>query len=163
MLRDVSPGVRALLQAADRDLNDAQTSAVSLDRRFAIACLAFRHLAAAVRTAAGAQGPAPGGHRPTGLEVLAAAIGPDAGARIRYLERCRARCDRIDRAPGSTTELDVEELIGELVTVRGEVRRWLSAAQEERTRVHAPRERTGPSEVTCPVAISMARVPQDTS
>ena len=163
MPHDATSGISALLQAADRDVTDARTSAISLDRRFVTASLAVRHLAMAIGTAAGAPGPARDGCGAGGLEVLAAAVGSDAEARIRYLEHCRARCERIDRKMSSATELEVEELIGEVARVREEAQRWLDATPEERALVYAPSEPTGPSAATCPVAISMARVPQDTS
>jgi len=117
--------VHALLKAADRDLADAAVDTISNDRRFATACSAAREIAAAV-AAAGTVRSTPadldGLHE---LPVLVAALGPCAGSRIRYLERCQARCERINHEAGLVSCIEVKELTAEVGAIRNEVRRWL--------------------------------------
>ena len=110
-----APDVVRLLALIDRDLRDAQVPGVSPDRRFATACAAARGLAALdPRVRASARGQE---NRP--FAAPPAPVDPTDASRARYLERCRAKCWRIENLEaGRTTEIEVEELLFELAVWR---------------------------------------------
>ena len=117
------PEMPRLLALIDRDLRDAQVLELSPDRRFATAYAAARGLAAldlGARASARGQENRPFTAPPTPVD-------PATASRRRYLERCRAKCWRIENLEaGRATEVEVEELLFELATWRAEVARTLN-------------------------------------
>jgi hypothetical protein len=122
-----------LLAVADRDLEDARISGLSLDRRFATAYAAELQLATVVLRASGYRASANmGGHHWRTIGALPMLMGEGQEPRKVYLDSCRrarneADYDRI----GVVSESELVELLEDTVEFRQDVLAWLSANHPE--------------------------------
>jgi hypothetical protein len=120
-----------LLAMVDRDLKDARATAVSLDRRFAIAYSAVLGLASMVLAASGYRVVARRGHHAVTLQALPEIMGDDVCDLATYFDSCRVlrNASDYDRA-GVVASSDVEELLREAIAFRAQVLEWLTEAHE---------------------------------
>ena len=117
--------VAALLCVVDRDLADAEVTALSDDRRFATAYNAAQQLATIVLHAAGYRA-AESGHHWTTIHVLPEILGPKEAARADYLDGCRSKRNitDYDRA-GEISAGEVAGILKEARALRADVLAWL--------------------------------------
>ncbi len=122
------PEIQRLLAVVDRDLKDANISALSVDRRFATAYSAALQLATVVLRASGYRASSgSGGHRWRTIGLLPELMGSDQQTRKLYLDSCRrarneADYDRI----GVVSETELLELLADTLDFRNDVLAWLS-------------------------------------
>jgi len=117
-----------LLEIADRDVEDAAVSGISVDRQFAIAYEAALTLALIVLRASGYRTPgSSSGHHWLTFALLPELMGEQAEGRSRYFHLCRRKRHQAtyDRA-GVATESELEELTGEVKAFRRELMCWLT-------------------------------------
>jgi hypothetical protein len=117
-----------LLAVAARDLKDASSKGISVDRRFATAYAAALQLATVVLRASGYRASSSaGGHHWRTISLLPALMGAQQQSRRLYLDSCRrarneADYDRI----GVVSESELLELLEDTLEFRNEVLAWLS-------------------------------------
>lgn len=118
--------VQNLFKVIDRDIADAEITAISADRRFATAYNAALQLATVALLASGYRVTAGKGHHYVTLSSLQFTMGKNSLPRMKYLNVCRQTRNKTDydRA-GVTEEHEVEELLSELVQFRKDVIAWL--------------------------------------
>ena len=119
--------VADLLGVAERDLRDAQVTALSLDRRFATAYAAAHQLATIVLAASGFRAVAQRGHHVVTWQALAELMGSGAAETAVYVDSCRALrnqsgYDRADVVPAA----EVDEVLREAEALRHKVLDWLA-------------------------------------
>jgi hypothetical protein len=114
-----------LLAVVDRDLKDARATAVSLDRRFAIAYSAVLGLATILLAASEYRATARRGHHAITLQALPELMGDEVADLAAYFDSCRVlrNASDYDRA-GVVTAADVEELVREATAFRAQVLEW---------------------------------------
>ncbi len=118
-----------LFAVVDRDMKDTRVTAVSSDRRFAIAYSAVLGLASVVLAASGYRATARRGHHAVTLQALPEIMGEDVRDLATYFDSCRTlrNASDYDRA-GVVSSSDVDELLREAVAFRGHVLAWLREA-----------------------------------
>lgn len=116
-----------LLQLAERDLADAGVAAISADRRFMTGYEAAVALATIPVYAEGYRTEGIGHHQTTFLAV-SMVMGDEASDLADYFDTCRTKrnATAYDRV-GSTSEMEVEELVDAVGTFREMVQEWLKA------------------------------------
>jgi len=117
--------VADLLRVVERDLADASVTQLSTDRRFATAYNAALLLATIALHASGFRTASTGHHWAT-FHVLPEILGPDAQARVDYLDGCRAKrnVSDYDRA-GAISEQELVELTDEVRGFQRDTLEWL--------------------------------------
>lgn len=116
--------IEELLHVVERDLEDANQTRLSLDRRFATAYNAVLQLATALH-AAGYRTAGQGHHWAT-FHVLPKIMGSKARKRADYLDACRTKRNvaDYDRA-GEISEVEVAEILDEARNFHRELLVWL--------------------------------------
>ncbi len=127
-------GIRQLLDAARRGVQDAKVTAVSTETRFDAAYRAIMQTATVALWANGyrTSTSTPGHHRTT-IQVLGKTVGLDA-ERIAVLERLRHKRNVIDYTGDDMDEASVDVCIREAQTLIDDVRRWLQDNRPELVR-----------------------------
>jgi len=120
-----------LPRLAERDLGDARVAGVSADWRFMIAYEAAVALATIPLHCAGFRTDGTGHHQTTFL-ALPPVMGMDLADLAVYFDTCRTKhnASAYDRT-GSTSETEVEELLGAAAEFRAKVVSWLKANYAE--------------------------------
>ncbi len=110
-----------LASLVDRDLNDAQVTPLSADRRFAIAYNAALNLASYVVRKNGYRIAAKVGHHRITFLIAGEVLGRAAKDHLDYFDLCRRKRNRLDYdLAGVATDKDVAELISKVTTFKGE-------------------------------------------
>ena len=124
--------VADLLAVVERDLRDARVTALSLDRRFAIAYAGVLGLTTTVLAASSYRVTAQRGHHAVALQTLPELMGEDVRDLALYFDSCRVlrNASDYDRA-GVVAASDVEELIREAASFRERVMAWLAAGHPD--------------------------------
>ena len=120
-----------LLERAERDLQDAQVPATSLDGRFVAAYHAALSLATAVLAAGGyrAGGEA---HHATVSRALPLVMGEDARSAAAYYDTCRRKRNRaLYDQVGQVSCDEVDELVDSLREFIRQVKQWLEQHHPE--------------------------------
>jgi len=119
-----------LLNMADRDLVQSQTSHLSPDRQLSIACNAALQAATAALAAAGYRA-ARQAHHYRVIQSLAFTIKADRGM-IEQLDKFRKKRNigSYERA-GAVSELEVKEMLALASNLRAEVEKWLRSNHPE--------------------------------
>jgi len=119
--------VADLLAVAQRDLDDARVTGLSLDRRFATAYSGALQLATIVLAASGFRAAAQRGHHAVVWQALPEVMGHGVGETAVYFDSCRAlrNTTDYDRA-GVVSETEVDEVMRESEAFRDQVLDWLN-------------------------------------
>jgi len=119
--------VADLLAVAERDLDDARVTALSLDRRFATAYSAALQLATILLAVSGFRATAQRGHHVVTWQAVPELMGPDIGAMAVYFDSCRTLRNRSDYdRVGVVSEAEVDEVLRETDAFRDQVVGWLT-------------------------------------
>lgn len=118
-----------LLQAVDRNIQDASIEVLSADNRFTIAYQAALQLSTIILYANGYRPSASKGHHYVTIQSLRFTMGKQSKGRVDYLDHCRKmrNASEYERA-GVVSELGVKELLEELQLFRKEVLDWLAGS-----------------------------------
>lgn len=120
-----------LLKIVDRDLEDAQSEAISEDWRFGIAYNAGLKLCTILLHAEGYRAGRTGEHYYT-IQALPHILGQIRSEDARYLDTCRRNRNRVEyQSVGEVTEEDVLELIGFVSDFKKTVLAWLKKEHPE--------------------------------
>lgn len=119
--------VADLLAVAERDLGDARITDLLLDRRFATAYAAALQLATTVLAASGFRATAQRGHHVVTWQIVPELMGAEFGETAVYFDSCRALRNHSDYdRVGVVSESEVDEVLREADSFRGQVMDWLS-------------------------------------
>jgi uncharacterized protein (UPF0332 family) len=111
---------------AERDLSDARVTALSLDRRFAIAYSGALQLATIVLAASGFRTAAQRGHHVVTWQALPELMGVSTRETAVYFDSCRALRNRSDYdRTGVVSAAEVDEVLREAEAFRDQVLEWL--------------------------------------
>ena len=115
-----------LRAVAERDLSDARVTALSLDRRFAIAYSGALQLATIVLAASGFRTAAQRGHHVVTWQALPELMGVSTRETAVYFDSCRALRNRSDYdRTGVVSAAEVDEVLREAEAFRDQVLEWL--------------------------------------
>jgi uncharacterized protein (UPF0332 family) len=115
-----------LLAVAERDLSDAQVTALSLDRRFATAYSGALQLATIVLAASGFRAGAQRGHHVVTWQALPELMGVSMTETAVYFDSCRALRNHTDYdRTGVVSAPEVDEVLREAEAFRDRVLEWL--------------------------------------
>lgn len=123
--------IASLFQVVERDLADAAISALSADRRFAIAYNAALQAATAIMYSEGYRAQSVGHHAAV-FAFLGEALGSGAAQLAGYFDDCRRKRNRADYVGAggiSTTEAD--DLLEEARAFAALARQWIQAHHPE--------------------------------
>jgi len=124
--------IAQLLQAVERNIQDAGIEIMSADNRFTIAYQAALQLATIALYACGYRPSASKGHHYVTIQSLRFTMGKQSKRRVDYLDNCRKmrNASEYERA-GVVSDLGVHELLEELQLFHQEVLDWLAASYPE--------------------------------
>ena len=109
-----------------RDLQDANLTGLSTDRKFATAYNAALQLAKMAIACAGYR-VVGRGHHQTSFEALTLALGDTAAAFARYFEFCRRKRNQLDYDKANViTETEANELVAQAEAFRRLVEAWIT-------------------------------------
>ena len=105
-----------LANLVDRDLNDARVTALSADRRFAIAYNAALNLASYAIRKNGYRVSAKVGHHRIAFLIAGEVLGSAAKNHLDYFDLCRRKRNKVDYdLAGVATDKDVADLITKVI------------------------------------------------
>jgi uncharacterized protein (UPF0332 family) len=123
--------IAGLFQVVERDLADAAITALSADRRFAIAYNAALQAATAVMYSEGYRAHGVG-HHSTTFQFLKEAMDPEMSALADYFDDCRRKRNRADYiGAGYISMTEAEDLLRETEEFAAQVEAWIQTHHPE--------------------------------
>ncbi len=122
--REEVQNIRSLIK---RDIEDAQITELSIDRRFATAYGAAVNLARLAAFCTGYRILAVAGHHRTSFDAATIALGPDSTGQCAFFDTCRRKRNKIDYDFAEVaSESEVAELLEQVLSFQSVIARWIS-------------------------------------